>query len=211
MGLLVDIPIAGFGNSNDGNSARRFFQDPKLTSEITRVETLIYRLKIILEVISSGHEIDVAKFEKYAYESCSWYPMTSTMHKILVHGAEIISHALLPIGQLSEEAAEAQNKHFRTYRQGFARKFSRDACNRDVIHRLLLNSDPLLTSIRPLSRKSTNLFSKETIHLLLPPKAAITSTQESSKSVHEDEELNEESSCESEYFFSVASYYLFFF
>lgn len=32
--------------------------------------------------------------------------MTSTMLKVLVHGAEIISYALIPIGQLSEEAVE---------------------------------------------------------------------------------------------------------
>lgn len=37
--------------------------------------------------------------------------MTSTMHKILIHGAVITKNALLPIGQLSEEAAEARNKH----------------------------------------------------------------------------------------------------
>lgn len=55
--------------------------------------------------------------------------MTPTMHKILVHAPTIIRHALLPIGQLSEEAAEARNKHFRQYRQNFARKFSRISCS----------------------------------------------------------------------------------
>ncbi|XP_036340440.1 uncharacterized protein LOC118749769 [Rhagoletis pomonella] len=35
-----------------------------------------------------------------------WHPMTPTMHKILVHGALIIKNALVPIGQLSDEAAE---------------------------------------------------------------------------------------------------------
>ena len=49
--------------------------------------------------------------------------MTPTMHKILIHGAIVIENALLPIGQLSEEAAEASNKYFRLYRQNFARKF----------------------------------------------------------------------------------------
>jgi hypothetical protein len=32
MGLLVDLPTAGYGNTNDGNTARRFFQDPELCS-----------------------------------------------------------------------------------------------------------------------------------------------------------------------------------
>lgn len=45
-------------------------------------------------------------------EEYGWHPMTPTMHKILLHGADIIENAILPIGQLSEEAAEARNKHF---------------------------------------------------------------------------------------------------
>ena len=112
---------------------------------------LVYRLKIILEALSSGHKINVPKFEQYATETAelyvqlySWHPMSPTMHKILTHGSEVISNALLPIGQLSEEAAEARNKHFQAYRLNFARKFSREACNQDVINRLLLTFHPLL-------------------------------------------------------------------
>jgi hypothetical protein len=41
--------------------------------------------------------------------------MTPPMHKMLIHGAIVIENALLPIGQLSEEAAEARNKYFRLY------------------------------------------------------------------------------------------------
>ncbi|KAJ8731163.1 hypothetical protein PYW07_004327 [Mythimna separata] len=65
--------------------------------------------------------------------------------------------ALLPIGLLSEEAAEARNKHFRMYRYNFARQFSRIDCNADVMNRLLLSSDPLLTSLRlkPKKRKQS--------------------------------------------------------
>jgi len=60
--------------------------------------------------------------------------MTPTMHKVLIHGAIVIQNALLPIGQLSEDAAEARNKYFRLYRQEFARKFSRVSCNLDVLN-----------------------------------------------------------------------------
>jgi hypothetical protein len=71
--------------------------------------------------------------------------MTPSMHKMLIHGAIVIENALLPIGQLSDEAAEARNKYFRLYRQNFARKFSRMSCNLDVLNRLLLSSDPVIT------------------------------------------------------------------
>ncbi|CAH0558826.1 unnamed protein product [Brassicogethes aeneus] len=34
MGLLVDIPKPGFGNTNDGSTSRRFFSDPQTSSRI---------------------------------------------------------------------------------------------------------------------------------------------------------------------------------
>lgn len=176
MGLIVDVPKEGFGNTNDGNTSRRFFADPNLAAEITGINAnLIFRFKVILEAISSGHRIDIDKFSEYAMDTAklyvelySWHPMTPTVHKILKHGAAIIQNALLPIGQLSEEAAEARNKHFRLYRTNFARKFSRESCNLDILNRLLLSSDPLLSCMRPIQKKRTKPFLKETLALLLP-------------------------------------------
>ncbi|KAF2890276.1 hypothetical protein ILUMI_15897 [Ignelater luminosus] len=83
---------------------------------------LIYRLKVILEAISSGFRIDTKSFgtccmetAKLYVELYSWQLMTPTLHKILMHGSLKIEKALLPTGQLSKEAAEARNKHFRLY------------------------------------------------------------------------------------------------
>lgn len=113
--------------------------------------------------MSSGYKIDIKKFEKFAeltaelyVEIYGWYPMTPTMHKILRHDVTIIDQAILPIGQLSEEAAEARNKHFRDYRQNFSRKFSIEICNRGIINRLLLSSDPLLSSVRKRLKNKRN-------------------------------------------------------
>lgn len=176
LGLIVDVPKPGYGNTNDGNTSRRFFIDPSLAAEITGIdENLIYRFKVILETISSGHKIHLEKFTEYTRKTAelyvqlySWYPMTPTMHKILIHGPNVIEQAILPIGQLSEEAAEARNKHFRLFRQNFARKFSRVSCNQDVLNRLLLSSDPILTGMRPTARKKTKSFLKDTVEMLLP-------------------------------------------
>lgn len=170
------MPKAGLGNTNDGNTSRRFFVDPTIAAEITGIILdLIYRLKVILGCISSGHKINVDKFSKYARETAelyvqlyNWHPMTPTMHKILIHGGIVIENAVAPIGQLSEEAAEARNKHFRLYRQNFARKFSRASCNLDVLNKLLLTSDPVINSMRSLQRKTKKPFLKETISMLLP-------------------------------------------
>lgn len=174
-GLLVDMPKANFGNTNDGNTSRRFFEDPKLSSDITGIDyELIYRLKVILETISCGFEINLEKYEKYAEETAClyvklypWHPMTPTLHKVLVHGSDIIKNALLPIGQLSEEAAEARNKHFRSYRQDYSRKFSRESCNRDILNRLLLSSDPLFSASRVIKKNKKSSFLPETLNMLV--------------------------------------------
>lgn len=58
-GLLVDIPKPGFGTSNDGNTARRIFKNHKISAEITGVdENLVVRFHIILQCLSSGHDIN---------------------------------------------------------------------------------------------------------------------------------------------------------
>lgn len=59
MGLLIDQPRpGGSGTTNDGNTARRFFSNPDLSSSITGVDkNIIVRFKVMLEVISSGEKI----------------------------------------------------------------------------------------------------------------------------------------------------------
>lgn len=48
LGLHIDKPRQGAGNSNDGNTARRFFSNYQCTANITGVdEELIKRLYII--------------------------------------------------------------------------------------------------------------------------------------------------------------------
>ena len=65
LGLLVDFPRQeGSGNSNDGNTARRFFQAATISAEITGIDiTLIKKFHVILQVISSGRTVDVEKFD----------------------------------------------------------------------------------------------------------------------------------------------------
>ncbi|CAH0560531.1 unnamed protein product [Brassicogethes aeneus] len=92
MGLLVDIPKAGYGNTNDGNSSRRFFNNPQEAADITGVDLiLIIYFKVILEVISSGFDIDLKKFSTFTMNTANhyvnlypWQPMSPTVHKILM-------------------------------------------------------------------------------------------------------------------------------
>lgn len=56
------MPKAEFGNTNDGNTSRRFFSNPEVVAEITGVDfNLINRLKVILEVLTSGYKVDLKK------------------------------------------------------------------------------------------------------------------------------------------------------
>lgn len=126
--------------SNDDNTARRFFRDPQLTSMITNIDQiLIKRFSIILQTMACGKKIDSYKFDAYALETAKiyvdlypWYYMPSSVHKILVHGGKIIKSALLPIGQLTEEAQEARNKDFKRFRE-----YNTWKCNRGVLLMLI--------------------------------------------------------------------------
>lgn len=52
------------------NTSRRIFENPELAAQITGISfQLIYRFKVILETISSGHEIDIVKYDEYAYDT----------------------------------------------------------------------------------------------------------------------------------------------
>lgn len=97
--------------------------------------------------------------------------MPSSVHKILIHGADIIQYfGMLPIGKLSEEASESRNKDFRTYREHHSRKVSRIASNEDILNNLLLSSDPKLALVRPRLPKCKNMtLSVKSQELLVLP------------------------------------------
>jgi len=94
IGLLIDYPKQGSGNSNDGNTARRFFRDPELASEITGVDSwLICKFSIILQTLACGMRVDVEKFEEYTRNTLilyldlyAWFYMATSVHKIFFHG-----------------------------------------------------------------------------------------------------------------------------
>lgn len=174
-GLLIDVVKQGHGTSNDGNTARRFFANPTVTARITGVdENLIRQFSVLLETLSSGYAIDSQKFKEFAdqtiqiyIENYSWYYMPASVHKILVHGKDIIENfGLLPIGKLSEDAAESRNKDFRTYRQYHARKFSRRATNEDIMNSLILTSDPHLSLNRHKFHRKHKILSTAAKSLL---------------------------------------------
>lgn len=66
------------------------------------------RFFIILIAINSSQDINPELFSKYTLETAdilienySWWPMSPTVHKVLMHGHDIISYAILPVGEFS--------------------------------------------------------------------------------------------------------------
>ena len=109
----------------------------------------------LLQVISSPYAINIEKFRQYTQDTAkhyvqyyAWYYMLASVHKLLIHGAEIVQYALLPIGQLSEEAQETRHKDFKRISCENTRKCSRLATNEDILYKLLLTSDPYISSMR---------------------------------------------------------------
>ena len=177
MHLKVDQPKQGAGNSNDGNTARAFFSNPEKSAKVTGLDIeVIERFHVILETISSGHIVDHEKYKTFAFETAqlfirkySWFIMSPTVHKVLCHGAKIIENAPLPIGQLSEEAAESNNKYARQFRLFFTRKSCRELTMTDLFYRLLANSDPYIASLRHFYKKPFNILSSRARAMLKAP------------------------------------------
>lgn len=177
--LLVDMPLSGFGTTNDGNTARKFFGEHKTTSRITGIpEELINRFHVIMSTLSGSHFIDPVKLENYTFETASLiricYPtknFTPTIHKILFHSPAIVSHFNqfnLPVGALSEEALESRNKDVRNFRELYTRKISRVDNLTDLIKHLMVTSDPYLNKFRIRPKvNSSKSYSNEMLDLIL--------------------------------------------
>src|SRR5215831_6981961 len=83
--------------------------------------------------------------------------MPSSVHKLLVHGVDIIKNFDLPVGQLAEDALEARHKEIRRHRLHHTRKSSRSNTNKDLMTALLLTSDPYISSLRKVTSRKSDL------------------------------------------------------
>lgn len=164
LSLRVDFPKpGGAGSSNDGNTARRAFsiENQVVFAEILGIELwLVQDLHVILCVISSSLPVDSKKFGEFCrpladryVKAYPWFYMPATLHKILIHGEQIISRSALPMGMLSEQAGESRNKLYRQDREMHARKTSRKENLLDVFNRAMDSSDPFISELSMSQRR----------------------------------------------------------
>ena len=153
FGLIVDQRRpGGFGNTNTGNVARKAFANADKFARICGVSThLVSNLDVISRTLASGLSIDADKFGDFCDEtlaeymdSCGWYNIPPTLHKILVHGKDIIKATPLPIGRTSEEGSESNTKFCRKYYKHHTRKVSSGEALEDLFNRLMDVSDPVV-------------------------------------------------------------------
>jgi hypothetical protein len=115
--------------------------------------------------------------------------LPTSVHKVLIHGSEVIKNAVLPIGQLSEEAQEAKNKDFKFVREHHTRKISRTSTNEDLLHYLLLFSDPIISHH---SRQRLSNYKKKISADVLPLLNEPALTLEKADKEKEVEDLSDE-------------------
>lgn len=177
MGLNVDMPAQGTGTTNNGNTARKFFANPQVVSNITGVSSdLIYRISVLLRALNSGHDINSAKYNEYAKMTAKqfvdlypWFYMPVSLHKMLMHGAQIIEELCVPVGHASEEGMEATHKILRNARQWHTHKTSRSRSNSDLLNWLLVHSDPVIAGQRKHKKnRNQGPFPSDVIDLLKP-------------------------------------------
>lgn len=144
----------GRGTSNDGNTAKRAFEDPQFFADQVGVSVqLIEGLHNIWIALACSLPICADKFQRYCdwvkrlYEAdCGWYTMPPTLHKILHHGAEMIRlfPKTLASGAFNEEPQEATNRDVRDWQVEHARQRSLWQRNLDVFNRMMERSDPMI-------------------------------------------------------------------
>lgn len=124
------------------------------------------------------------KTAKLLVENYRWYPIPVVVHKVLIHGSQIVEKNELSVGLLSEEAQEARNKDYRYFREHHTRKDTRLHTNEDLLKILLISSDPVIATHISLPKKKSKDLSSEAIKL------TITSKTQQMGSSNSDDELD---------------------
>ena len=175
-------PKPGYGSTNDGNTARRAFQAEKIFSSICGLdENLIHKIHVILIALSCGLPIDSKKFGSYCKDTANlyiqlypWFTMPVSVHVVLIHGANIMSSSVLPIGMMSEEAQEARNKDNKMFRLRHARKTSRVHTMSDVFQRFMVTGDIVVSSRSVYHRRKSRPLPQEVVDMTTNPEMCLS-------------------------------------
>jgi hypothetical protein len=117
IGIKIFQVRQGGGTSNTGNVARRAFREADIFARLCGVPVeMVTLLRTIWTLLACPYAIDADKFEALCKRflelyfdpanEVNWYKLPPTVHKIMIHGPDIIRKSPVPVGLLSEEASE---------------------------------------------------------------------------------------------------------
>ncbi len=196
MNLIVDSSNDP-GNTLSGNVARKAFSNPVKFAQIIGVSPmLVSNLDVIWRTMASKHQINSEKFGEFCTETldiyltdAGWYNLSPTLHKIFIHGKDIIKACPVPLGWTSEEGSESNNKFVRRFLSNHTRKTSQIDTLTDLFNRLLEVSDPCLTATTwKKDKKDSRTLTPEMKELLCISSDDIYN--ESSTNEHSDSDSN---------------------
>ena len=114
--------------------------------------------------MTSNNQVNIEKYENLVKntslliaKSYPWAQINFTLYGVLHHSLELIMlNEGRGLGDLSEEALEANNKYVRRYSELLSRKASLNQHLEDVMERLLERSDPFVLdrklNFRPIKK-----------------------------------------------------------
>ena len=95
-----------------GNTARVFFEKYEQVAKLLEVpEFLVHDLGVMWEAVVASVPIDPEKFgnfcelfvAKFSFDpTINWYEFSPTLHKVIVHGRQVMEFFDIPLGWLSE-------------------------------------------------------------------------------------------------------------
>lgn len=155
VGIVVDKVKPGFGTTNTGNIAKRFFSQPDIVAEILQLPIqLVNNFSIITRLLNLQIPLNwknvtplLQNTKKLWIEHLSWFPMPPSIHKVLEHAPQIGLSTQLTFGELSEDCGEAAHKVIPRTRMDSIRKNSKIKGMEDLMVHLLLRSSPTISTI----------------------------------------------------------------
>ncbi|KAJ8676588.1 hypothetical protein QAD02_012375 [Eretmocerus hayati] len=126
-----------------------------------------YATTELTRIIKAARKDFGYKFADDIIAEYGWYTLPPSIHKALIHGWEIVESLELSSGALSEEPLECNNKILKRGCLSHSRMCNRKSSNEDVMHYLLVASDPYITSLRETQEKKFQELSSEAKDLLL--------------------------------------------
>ena len=167
-GISVDQPdpTSAGGSNTTGNTGRRILWN-KVNRDIlvecvpknkqVSLQYIFRNLAIILRLISSDCKIKVEKLDllckdtatKILDEFNGEIQIPDTLHVLLGHACALVEeNGGYGFKKLSEEPLESNNKFVRKFRENLARKTNQMENLTDIITRLWVKSDPIITSMK---------------------------------------------------------------